>query len=358
MEPEFVLLADFVPQVVWICTPEGDNIYFNQRWVDYTGMSIEESYGAGWNKPFHPDDQALAWSAWRQAVQSGQAYQVESRLRAADGTYRWFLMRGQPFKEADGRILKWFGTCTDIHDMKLTQQALIRSEKLATAARMAATVAHEINNPLEAVTNLLYLARRSDEISSVHGYIADAEAELGRVAHITRQSLGFYRESAGPSLSSVQQMIESAIEMLKSRIAAKQATVETHWGPDIHLSIVAGELRQVFANLLVNSLDSVHRNGIVTIRTGVAFDKTRGAQCFRVTIADNGRGVPLELRHHLFEPFFTTKGAVGTGLGLWVSKQILDKHHGTIQIRSTTEGLRTGTVVRITLPGTASLRQE
>ncbi len=350
-EPEFVHLADFVPQFVWMCTPAGDNIYFNQRWVDYTGLTLQQSHGAGWSTPFHPDDQTIAWKAWRQAVETGQTYQVESRLRAADGSYRWFLMRGQPFREADGRILKWFGTCTDIHDMKLTEQALVRSEKLATAGRMAATVAHEINNPLEAVANLLYLAKTSDEISLIRSYIAEAEAELSRVAHITRQSLGFYRESAGPSLSSVQRLLESAIELLKAKIAAKDAVVETRWGADVHLSIVAGELRQVFANLLANSLDALAAKGIVKIRTAAAFDHARQARCFRITIADNGRGIPSHLRQHLFEPFFTTKGTIGTGLGLWVSKQILDKHQGTIQVRSTTGGRQTGTVIRITLPG-------
>jgi PAS domain S-box-containing protein len=349
-EPEFAHLADFVPQFVWMCTSDGDNIYFNQRWVDYTGMTLEESYGAGWNTPFHPDDQATAWDAWTQAVQTAQPYQVESRLRARDGTYRWFLMRGQPFKEADGHILRWFGTCTDIHDMKLTEQALIQSEKLATAGRMAATVAHEINNPLEAVTNLLYLAKASDDVPSIHSYIAQAEAELSRVAHITRQSLGFYRESSGPSLSSVQRMMESAIELLKAKILAKQATIETRWGRDIQVSIVAGELRQVFANLLANSLDAIPSKGMVKIRTSVAFDQKRGAPCFRITIADNGKGIPNHLRPRLFEPFFTTKGAIGTGLGLWVTKQILEKHEGTIQVRSTPDGSQTGTVVRITLP--------
>jgi PAS domain S-box-containing protein len=350
VEPEFAHLADFVPQFVWICTSEGENIYFNQRWMEYTGMTLEESRGRGWNAPFHADDQLKAWNAWNHAVETGKPYQVESRLRAADGSYRWFLMRGQPFQEADGRIVKWFGTCTDIHDMKLIEQALIRSEKLATAGRMAATVAHEINNPLEAVTNLLYLAKSTDEISTIHGYIADAEAELSRVTHITRQSLGFYRESKGPELSSIQQMVESAIGLLKARIAAKQATIETRWGRDVRLAVVGGELRQVFANLLANSLDAIAFNGMVKVRTSVAFDHRKQAPCFRILVADNGKGIPRNLRHHLFEPFFTTKGATGTGLGLWVCKQILDKHEGVIQVRSVSEGQQTGTVIRITLP--------
>jgi PAS domain S-box-containing protein len=345
---ELAHLADLVPQMVWMCTRDGANIYFNRRWVEYTGMTLEESYGSGWNKPFHPDDQEIAWQAWHRAVQTDSRYQVESRLCARDGTYRWFLMRGEPFKEVDGRTVKWFGTCTDIHDIKLAEQALLRSEKLASVGRMAASVSHEINNPLEAVTNLLYLAKNSDEILTIRSYINDAEHELNRVAHITRQSLGFYRESSNPTPSSLQRLLESAIDLMTAKITAKRACIETRWGDDVQLSVVAGELRQVFANLLANSLDAIPFMGVVKIRTSVAFDYQNKEQCFRVVIADNGHGIPDHLRHQLFEPFFTTKGTVGTGLGLWVSKQILDKHHGTIQVRSVALGPLTGTVIRIT----------
>jgi signal transduction histidine kinase len=314
-------------------------------------MTLEESYGEGWNKPFHPEEQDAARLAWNGAVESGDMYQVESRLRAADGTYRWFLMRGEPFKGADGRTVNWFGTCTDIHELKLAEQALLRSEKLASAGRMAASVAHDINNPLEAITNLLYLARSSDELPEVRAYIAEAEAELNRIVHITRQSLGFYRESTSPALASIRSVLESAIDLLKARITAKHAHIETRWRDDVQLSVVAGELLQVFANLLVNCLEAIPTGGVIKIRTSFAFDEKSQTRCFRVTIADNGRGILRRLRSKLFEPFFTTKDTTGTGLGLWVSKQILDNHHGTIQIRTTAEGQRTGTVVRITFHG-------
>lgn len=349
-EPELRGLADFVPQMVWMCTPDGNNIYFNQRWVDYTGMSLEESYGAGWSKPFHSADRETAYRAWNQAVATGDTYQVESRIRAADGTYRWFLMRGQAIKEADGSIAKWFGTCTDIHDLKLAEQSLLRSEKLASVGRMAASVAHEINNPLEAVTNLLYLAKTSEDLEEIRSYVVEAESELNRVAHITRQSLGFYREQNSPSLTSVQQLLESAIDLLKAKINAKHATIETRWGVDARISAVAGELRQVFANLLANSLDAIAVGGIVFVRTSTSVHQKNGTRRFHVTIADNGNGIENHLRNQLFEPFFTTKGTVGTGLGLWVSKQLLDKHRGTIEVRSRCKGRQTGTVFRITLP--------
>ena len=125
-ESNFRTLANFVPQMVWMCKPDGLNIYFNQRWFDYTGLSPEESYGRGWNTPFHVDDQQAAWDAWNCAVATGDTYRVESRLRAADGTYRWFLMRGLPLRDDAGNIVRWFGTCTDIDDMKRAEAQLAR----------------------------------------------------------------------------------------------------------------------------------------------------------------------------------------------------------------------------------------
>jgi PAS domain S-box-containing protein len=127
-ETAFVTLANCVPQMVWMCTPDGMNVYFNRRWVEYTGLTLEESYGRGWNTPFHPDDKQAAWDAWNQATATGGPYRVESRLRAADGSYRWFLMRGVPLCDASGSIVKWFGTCTDIDDLKRTEQKLQESE--------------------------------------------------------------------------------------------------------------------------------------------------------------------------------------------------------------------------------------
>jgi len=123
-EERFQTLANFVPQFVWRCTPDGLNVYFNQRWVAYTGLTLEQSYGKGWNGPFHPDDRQAAWDAWNHATRTGEKYRVESRLRAADGSYRWFLMLGEPMRDGEGDVVQWFGTCTDIADLKQAQQEI------------------------------------------------------------------------------------------------------------------------------------------------------------------------------------------------------------------------------------------
>ncbi len=121
---EFRTLAEAMPQIVWITGPDGGNIYFNQRWMDYTGLTLEESLGSGWNKPFHPEDKQEAWDAWRRATTTNDVYSIECRLRRADGVYRWWLIRGAPLQDDAGKILKWFGTCTDIHDLKIVEEAL------------------------------------------------------------------------------------------------------------------------------------------------------------------------------------------------------------------------------------------
>jgi len=129
-EQEFRALAEAVPQIVWATQPDGRNIYFNQRWVDYTGLTMEESYGHGWNTPFHPDDKQRAWLAWQRATQLNECYSLECRLRRADGVYRWWLIRGEPMRGAQGEILKWFGTCTDIEELKRTETLLHEANAL------------------------------------------------------------------------------------------------------------------------------------------------------------------------------------------------------------------------------------
>jgi PAS domain S-box-containing protein len=231
------------------------------------------------------------------------------------------------------------------------EQALLRSEKLASVGRMAATIAHEINNPLAAVTNLLYVAKTVDNLpESARQFLEMADAELNRVAHITRQSLGFYREFSVPAPTSVTGVLESAIDLLKNKIKAKQAVIEKQWAKNVEITAIAGELRQVFANLLGNSLDAIGEKGMITLRVSACTASKDSHRCVRVTIADSGNGIDRTAQQHVFEPFFTTKGAVGTGLGLWVSKQIVEKHGGTIRLRSSTDEKHRGTVFSIILP--------
>ena len=229
---------------------------------------------------------------------------------------------------------------------------MLRSEKLATLGRMAATIAHEINNPLEATSNLLYLIQTHEGLPpDALAYAKAADAELKRVAHITRQSLGFYRETTGPVSVSISQLLDDSIDMLQSRITAKNAEIVREWTSELVIHAVPGELRQVFSNLIANAIDAVKAGGRLRVRAAPcpSKDLSRG-QCVRVTFADNGPGIKPELRALIFDPFFSTKGNFGTGLGLWVTKQILEKHGGRIQMRSRCEVPNSGTVFSVTLP--------
>ena len=385
-ESLFSTLANLVPQMVWMSTPDGDNFYVNERWMNYTGLTLAESCGGNWNNVFHPDDKQAAWDAWGQATRTHEQYRIESRLRGADGNYRWFLMRGEPLVDAEGKVIRWFGTCTDIEDLKRSEaeltehrehlealitvrtsqlqtanlqleadmreresvmKALIESEKLASVGRLASTIAHEINNPLEAVGNALYLATTDPETPPmVKRYLDMATDELERVTHVTHQTLAFHRGNNAPMAVDLCDCLEGVLNLYAGRIKTREITIERRYSTSESIQGVNSEIRQIIANLLSNSLDALDNDGKLACRVTRSVGKG-GAPAIRLTIADSGSGIPPENRDKIFEPFFTTKEFVGTGLGLWITKQIVEKHGGTIRMRSR---LAKGTVFSIAFP--------
>ena len=242
-----------------------------------------------------------------------------------------------------------------IERFRQAQDALRKSEKLAVAGRLAASIAHEINNPLEGVTNLLYLMRHSDSMQEMLGYLGTAEQELSRVTEIVTQTLKFYRQPSSPAPLNVNEVLESLLLLFQPRLSAANITVEKDLrevGPIVGLS---GELRQVFANLMSNSLDAMREGGTLTIRVRSARELTNGFRPgVRVSIADNGSGIPPEVRSRIFEPFVSTKASTGTGLGLWVSSEIVQKHSGRISLRSRSTAPNQGTVFSVFIPSEAS----
>jgi two-component system NtrC family sensor kinase len=233
---------------------------------------------------------------------------------------------------------------------KKAEEALIGSEKLASAGRMAAVLAHEINNPLAAVMNLLFLAQTTaDTPAPVHQYLKMADDELNRIAHITRQTLGFYRESSVPTNFLVVTLLNSVIDLLQAKIVSTQVIVEKQCDDLLQITAIFGELRQVISNLMLNSLDALGEGGRVTLRASTSRNTLDGSSRIRITIADNGQGIGAAVLPRIFEPFFTTKGSTGNGLGLWVCKQIIEKHGGSIRARSRTSEPQ-GTTFSIVLP--------
>lgn len=232
-----------------------------------------------------------------------------------------------------------------IHQYGLAQQALLRSEKLAVTGRLAASIAHEINNPLEAITNLLYLLRCDPSAEMRTVLLAEAEQELARVTEITKQTLRFYREPSQPIDTDVGSVLDSVLKLYGTRISHASISVLREVRPKSPLVLsTPGELRQILANLIGNAIDAMRGGGRLRIRIS-------SHRCsVRVSIADTGIGIPPEVFPAIFEPFVTTKGETGTGLGLWVTSEIIRKNGWSIRARSKRSASLSGTVFSIVIP--------
>lgn len=231
------------------------------------------------------------------------------------------------------------------------EKALLKSEKLTVAGRMAAVLAHEINNPLTAVMNLLYVIRTAEGVPpEVLEHLDVADGELRRIAHIARQTLGFYRDTGVTIRFQVRPLLDSTVDLLRARVRATAACIAIRCDPALTLTGSVGELRQVLSNLLLNSLDAIGPGGRVVIRASSSVDPRNGTRGVKFTVADDGVGIAQSSFQDLFEAFYTTKGSVGNGLGLWVCKQIIDAHHGRVRIRSKTTDPRRGTTLSFWIP--------
>jgi signal transduction histidine kinase len=236
----------------------------------------------------------------------------------------------------------------DISAEKQSEEAVRRSEKLATAGRLAASIAHEINNPLEAVVNLLYLAR--EDSANAPQYLTMAEQEVGRVARLAQQTLGFVRDTNSPGPVKTALIMEEILSLYSRKIEGREIRVIRRYREVEQINGNAGELRQLFANLVVNAVEAMGKQGSLHVRVGPGHEWRDGRNGVRVTVADDGSGITAAEMQKIFEPFYTTKKDTGTGLGLWVSSGIVKKHHGSIRVRSRVDGAARGTVFSVFLP--------
>jgi signal transduction histidine kinase/FixJ family two-component response regulator len=240
----------------------------------------------------------------------------------------------------------------DLTLQKKSEEILRRTEKLAVAGRLAASIAHEINNPLEAVTNLLYLIGKTTLEEDAREYLEQASRELDRVAQITVQTLRFHRRSSRPVETDLRELVENVLPLFESRARLLQATVEARFRPAPNVLVHDGEIRQVIANLISNATDALGEGGRLLLRIAPTRHVRTRQPGVVITVADTGSGMTAETLDRIFEPFFSTKGATGTGLGLWVSLEIVEKHGGLLRVRSrpVTPGHVGGTVFRFFLP--------
>jgi PAS domain S-box-containing protein len=351
-ELRFSALAESLPQLVWASAPNGERIYTNRRYTEYTGLNAEFLLGASWLDLLHPDDIARTDELWHRCMKTGEPYLNEYRIRRHDGVYRTFLVRAVPVHNVAGEIERWLGSATDIHDQKIAEESLRRTEKLAATGRLAASIAHEINNPLEAVTNALYLALLDTSLApDTRTYLKMADQELARVAQVTTQTLRFHRQSVAPASVDLAEIMDSAFSLFSPRFEACQIEVRREYAPGQILFCRGDEIRQVFANFLSNALDATRAGGRLRIRIRSACSRYGTPQPgLRVTFADTGHGIPTHLHRSIFEPFVSTKDDTGTGLGLWVSAGIVQKHGGSIALRSRTSDAGHGTVFTLFFP--------
>jgi DNA-binding response OmpR family regulator/signal transduction histidine kinase len=352
-EQQLRAILNLLPVAVFMCDADGKLIDANpaadriwEAHAPLVGLQQYHNYKGrlpGSDRLLESKDWALAKAVLHGATTLGEEVEIET----FDGTRKTILNSALPVRGPQGELLGGVAVNVDITDRKQAEQALIRSEKLASAGRLAATIAHEVNNPLAAVTNALYLASSDPDLpESVRKYLVMADRELGRAAHMVKQTLGFYREVGNATTVHLWELIDEILALFETKLGNNGIQVERQYGSKAAIQAIEGEMRQVISNLIINSIDAMQQGGTLYLRTAgpVCFDH-RPMLC--LTVADTGVGIADEHRRKIFEPFFTTKKSFGTGLGLWVTSELLKKHDGSIRIRSR---IGKGTAVSIWLP--------
>jgi PAS domain S-box-containing protein len=264
----------------------------------------------------------------------------------------------QPMREVDGSTSGVIALGVDVTERRRAEEALMQSEKLAAIGRLASSIAHEINNPLESVTNLLYLARGSSHLSEIQGYLDMAERELRRVSNITNQTLRFYRQSTDPTAVFSEKLIAETVAIYQGRILNSRIEVQVRIRGREPVTCFEGEIRQVLSNLVGNAIDAMHpMGGSLLLRSREATHWKTGRRGVVITVADTGAGMARPVIKKIFDAFFSTKGTRGNGLGLWISCEIVDRHHGSLRVYSSQRKGHSGTVFTVFLPFETASRE-
>jgi len=344
-EGDLRLITDTVPALVAYIDANQRFRRINRPAEQWFGMPISSIIGMSIPELLGDNYEHVRTHVER--VLSGQVAQFETTNQYKDKTRHVFITYTPDFDE-EHSVRGFVALVADITDRRIAEDALRKSEKLAAAGRLAASIAHEINNPLESVTNLVFLAKNDPGLTaSGKEYLALAEDELRRVSHIATQTLRFHRQATRPAKVNIEELLDSVLTLYERRLRDAQVGVERRYFGSGDIAAFDGELRQLFANLIGNALEASRPGCRILLRTrGFECDGRRGV---RVTIADTGHGIAPLLLSRIFEPFFTTKPSTGTGLGLWVSREIVDKHHGSIRVRSSERPGNSGTVFVLAL---------
>ncbi len=299
----------------------------------------------------HPEDQARHRSMLKKLLDSEiPGFVIEKRYLRPDGSAIWVRNSVSLIDDEPSSSSKLISICEDISQRKRAEWALEQQEQLAAIGRLTSSIVHEINNPLEAVLNLIFLAQHSADLREATPYLKDAEEELNRASEITAHGLQFHRQSSSPASTNVANILQSVLALFKGKFKVTRVQVELEAQDSPELMCFAGEMRQVFVNLIGNAVDSMESGGRLKIRVRPGTDWRTGLQGVRITIADTGSGISPETQKHMYEPFYTTKGIGGSGLGLWVTARIVSKHQGRLHVRSRYLAQFGGTVFTLIFP--------
>jgi PAS domain S-box-containing protein len=338
----------------WKWDAETDLLDVDEKAAEIFGWSphVSVTRSALRERAVFPEDRTLTTQALTEALKGKDNYRSEYRVVREDGGVIWVHSSGTPVfsVENPSEIVGMIGTVQDITERRNQEATLKQTEMLAATGRMAATIAHEINNPLEAVTNLIYLAKTNQNIpDTVRRHLEVADEELARVGQIAQQTLGFYRDTSRPHALNVAAVISDVIAVFERRLSYKQMYCRPEFRGNLEIVGLQGELRQAISNLLLNAMDASSNGDPLRIRARETRLVGTGLAGVSIAVCDSGCGISDSAKRKLFSPFFTTKQSVGTGLGLWVTKGIVEKHGGSIRYRSRILP-PCGTVFRIVLP--------
>ena len=351
-ENEFRTLFAMVPLGVLVTDAETERILVaNEEMLRLTGYTHDELTGMRTSDFTHPEDLEMNPDLYRRVREAEGTVVLEKRYVRKDGETIWVRASRRMVHLPGQEGAHMLTAVQNITEARHSQAALMQAEKLAVVGRLAASIAHEINNPLEAVTNLIYLAKGSDGLATAREYLGVAEEELARVAAIATQTLRFHRQSTKARAVRWEELIESVMAIYQGRIVNQQVTVERRDRAERAVVCYDGEIRQVLSNLVGNAVDAARsEGGRLLLRSREGRDWQTGRAGLVVTVADTGSGMSEATKRKVFEAFYTTKGNNGTGLGLWVSKEIVRRHGGRLLLRSRQSEGGSGTVFCLFLP--------
>jgi PAS domain S-box-containing protein len=342
-EDRLRVLIETIPALAWTSLADGSNDFVNRRWLEYTGVSLEQMQGAWTTTPFHPEDMDDHVGKWRYALDTGEAFENEARVRrAADGEYRWFLIRGLPLRDERGNIVKWYGTMTDIEDRKRAEEALRKANadlahitRVTTMGEFAASIAHEVSQPLSAVvTNaqacLQWLAGGAPNIEKACEAVGRIVRDGKRAGEVITQIRALSRKSGiRKQRLDINEAIEEVLALAQGEVRARRVALRTDLAT--RLPPVLGDriqLQQVVLNLVMNGIEAMSsiqdrpRELVVRTHEGEADQVV-------VTVQDSGTGLDPVITEHMFDSFYTTKGE-GMGMGLSISRSIVQDHGGRL----------------------------